>query len=144
MKDDNVKKIEKLNVGDKIQKFNLFVIGTFLSALGFNLFISPYNIVTGGSTGIALIVKQYFNINISLFVLIINILFMILSFVLLGKRETEKSIIGSLLFPFFLTATYPFVKWIDLSQVNIVAIILYGGIITGFATGLKSIHFTKG
>ena len=73
MKDDNVKKIEKLNVGDKIQKFNLFVIGTFLSALGFNLFISPYNIVTGGSTGIALIVKQYFNINISLFVLIINI-----------------------------------------------------------------------
>jgi magnesium-transporting ATPase (P-type) len=102
----------------------LFVIGTFLSALGFNLFISPYNIVTGGSTGIALIVKQYFNINISLFVLIINILFMILSFVLLGKRETGKSIIGSLLFPFFLTATYPFVKWIDLSQINIVAIIL--------------------
>ena len=101
MKDDNVRKIEKLNVGDKIQKFNLFVIGTFLSALGFNLFISPYNIVTGGSTGIALIVKQYFNINISLFVLIINILFMILSFVLLGKRETGKSIIGSLLFPFF-------------------------------------------
>ncbi len=47
MKDDNVRKIEKLNVGDKIQKFNLFVIGTFLSALGFNLFISPYNIVTG-------------------------------------------------------------------------------------------------
>ena len=40
--------IKEISFSDKIQKVSLFVIGTFLSAFAFNLFLSPYNIVTGG------------------------------------------------------------------------------------------------
>ena len=50
----------KINYSDKIQKVSLFIIGTFLSALAFNLFLAPYNIVTGGISGVSLVVSKFY------------------------------------------------------------------------------------
>ncbi len=126
----------KINYSDKIQKVSLFIIGTFLSALAFNLFLAPYNIVTGGVSGVSLVINKFYKIDISLFVLILSLAFLLLSLVLLDKKSTLRTIAGSLLFPFFLKATSHITNIIDLGNTNIVVILLYGGIISGFATGL--------
>lgn len=126
----------KINYSDKIQKVSLFIIGTFLSALAFNLFLAPYNIVTGGISGVSLVVSKFYNIDISLFVLILSLSFLFLSLILLDKKSTLRTIAGSLLFPFFLKSTAHITNIIDLGNTNIVVILLYGGIISGFATGL--------
>ena len=55
---------------------------------------------------------------------------------LLDKQKTIRTVAGSILFPFFLKSTVYFTSKIDLSNINIVVILLYGGIISGFATGL--------
>lgn len=128
--------IIKINYSDKIQKVSLFIIGTFLSALAFNLFLAPYNIVTGGISGVSLVISKFYNIDISLFVLILSLSFLFLSLILLDKKSTLRTIAGSLLFPFFLKSTAHVTNIIDLGNTNIVVILLYGGIISGFATGL--------
>ena len=126
----------KINYSDKIQKVSLFIIGTFLSALAFNLFLAPYNIVTGGVSGVSLVISKYHDVDISLFVLILSLAFLFLSLILLDKKSTIRTIAGSLLFPFFLKATSHITSVIDLGNTNVVVILLYGGIISGFATGL--------
>ena len=126
----------KINYSDKIQKVSLFIIGTFLSALAFNLFLAPYNIVTGGISGVSLVVSKFYKIDISLFVLILSLSFLFLSLILLDKKSTLRTVAGSLLFPFFLKSTAHITNLINLGNTNIVVILLYGGIISGFATGL--------
>ena len=51
----------------------LIILGTFISALGINLFISNAKLLSGGATGIALIFQYALNIPSGLIVFLINI-----------------------------------------------------------------------
>jgi uncharacterized membrane-anchored protein YitT (DUF2179 family) len=63
----------------------IVVLGNFLYALTVKLFLLPSNLVTGGTTGIALAMEHYFGISISLFILIFNICMLLLGWIVLGK-----------------------------------------------------------
>lgn len=76
----------------------IIFVGTLLLNIGFYFFFVPNNIVTGGVTGIAIILKN-FNISLSLTILILNIFFLILGFLVLGVKYGLRSIYSSLLSP---------------------------------------------
>ena len=78
------------------------VIGCFLVAFAFNVFFAPNNIVTGGVSGVSIVVKNIFGISTSTFIAITYIALLILSYIFLGKRMTRNSLIGSILYPIFL------------------------------------------
>lgn len=80
----------------------LVIVGNFLYALTVKLFLLPANLVTGGTTGIALTIQHFFDIPISYFVLIFNIIMLILGFIILGKQFAITTIASSFLYPFFL------------------------------------------
>ena len=53
----------------------LFVVGTLISALSFNLFCVPNNFVSGGLGGVGVILNHFFsNINVNFVILIAYIL----------------------------------------------------------------------
>ena len=90
--------------------WSLIILGAFILALGFVLFINPYNFVPGGIYGIS-IVAHYLTeglfefwpqgIPIGLFSLILNIPLTLLGIKLLGPRFGVKTIIG-----FFLVSAF--------------------------------------
>ena len=55
------------------EKWGLFLIGLCLSAISFNIFYAPYNIVSGGLSGLSIIYKYLFDIDESLFVLVTSL-----------------------------------------------------------------------
>ena len=78
------------------------VVGNMLYALMVKLFLLPAGLVTGGTTGLALIAEKLWNVPISGFVFVFNVVMLIISWLVLGKAFALTTIASSILYPLFL------------------------------------------
>ena len=125
----------------------LFVVGVFLYALCFNLFLIPNDLVVSGFSGVAIVVPKLFGWPASTFIYITNAILLVVSFIFLGWKLTKRNIAGSIMYPLMITVSEPIANFWDnyiigddFYLVLLFAIILYGvssGLIyrTGFSTG---------
>ena len=105
MKFDYKELIDEVRSKNFWPRLLIMVIGVFILAVTYNLFFLRYELVTGGTSGLAIIMKDLFNITPALFIFIAEIFLLTLSFFLLGPKQTGMTILGSLLFPFFISLT---------------------------------------
>ncbi|HBR01033.1 MAG TPA: hypothetical protein DD738_00285 [Ruminiclostridium sp.] len=71
--------------------------GLFLTAAGIHFFKIPNHFATGGVSGISILLAPFIeNLNVGSLMLLINIVFLLLGFVLLGWDFTKKTIYSSL------------------------------------------------
>lgn len=118
------------------ERFSMFIWGVLLYAISFSLFFSPNEIVTGGSTGLSLIINELFHIDMSLFVLVFSIVTLIVGYIYLGKNYTIKTISGVLMLPVFMKFTSIFPYFIDLTDISLFLIVFIGGLIMGLGNGI--------
>ncbi|MDD4036235.1 MAG: YitT family protein [Bacilli bacterium] len=133
---DTTEIINKIYSKNKIKRYSQLIIGTFLTAAAFNLFLLPRKIVTGGVSGLSIVIESLFKIEPSVFILIANVILIAMSFICLGKEETIKIAIGALLFPLFVKLTANITTYIDLESADTLLISLFGGVLSGFGAGL--------
>ncbi len=69
-------------------------IGILLASVGLKMFLLPNGFLDGGATGIAILLSELFNFNISYILLIVSIPFLILAWFSLSKRIFIKSVIS--------------------------------------------------
>ena len=62
------------DIKSMIRSVLIVILGNMTYALAIKLFLLPAGFITGGTTGIALTVTYFFDINMSLFILIFNII----------------------------------------------------------------------
>ena len=120
----------------KVKELIEFIFGCFLVALAFNLFMSPNNLVAGGISGLSLVLKHFFGLNPSMIISISNVFLIILSFLLLGKEKTKMSILGSILFPVFVSMTEHLSTYISFKESEMILIAVFGGVLQGLGAGL--------
>ena len=120
----------------KIKELIEFIFGSFLVALAFNLFMSPSNLIAGGVSGFSLILKHFFGLNPSTIIFISNIFLIILAFIFLGKGKTKTTILGSILFPFFVSLTEHLSTYISFKESELILIAIFGGTLQGLGAGL--------
>lgn len=134
---------KKLN---KVIRLIYFILGVFAISLVYNAVFVPNNIVLGGVSGLAIIVKQIFGISPSTFIYISNAALIVTSYIFLGKSETLKQLLGCILYPVMVSLTAPLASLIDVSVIPtklllyIISALIYGlgcGIIyrAGYSTG---------
>ena len=123
---------QKIRVKELIE----FIIGCFLVALAFNLFMSPNNLVAGGVSGFSLILKHFFGLNPSTIISVANVFLIILSFLVLGKEKTKATILGSILFPIFVSLTEHLSTYISFKESEMILIAVFGGVLQGIGAGL--------
>ena len=123
------------------------VLGVFLYALCFNMFLIPNDLVVSGFSGVAIVVQRLFGWSASAFIYITNGILLIVSLIFLGWKMTKRNIVGSVMYPVMITASEPIAKFLnsyimgdDFYLTLLFAIIMYGvssGLIyrTGFSTG---------
>lgn len=121
---------------DRLKRYFFLVVGCFLTAFAFNVFFAPNNLVTGGVSGIAIVVKNVFGISTSTFIAIAYIILLILSYIILGKEKTKYTIIGSICYPFFTYLTEDMGAIIQFNVDNILLITIFGALINGIGGGL--------
>lgn len=128
--------LEKIDSKYKVRRYLQLVIGVFLIAASFNIFLLPNDLVFGGVSGLSVIVKEIIPIDPSLFIMISSLLLLVVSFLVLGKEATKGSIVGSILFPIFVDLTANLNSYISIDTGNLLLSVIFGGIIYGFGAGL--------
>lgn len=129
---------------DTVNSRNLFlrlvitIIGAFLLAVNYNLFLEPNNLVIGGLSGLAVLFKKIFSWNATTFIYIATFLLIVIGLFLLEKKDIFKGMFVSLLYPFFITFTLPLCNIIGkyLEFKDTVLIALVSSMLFGFANGI--------
>lgn len=132
---DTTNLLKEITNSKKLKRYVMFFVGVFLSAVAFNVFLKPCNLIFGLS-GFSIITEKFFNIDPSLVILLGNILLLIASFVFLGIDKTKPTIVGSILYPVLVKVTENFPNYIDLGNTETIVIALCGALISGIGTGL--------
>ena len=83
----------------------IIIVGCLLVAFGTVVFQEKLNIVTGGLSGIGIVIKYFthFDNAINVFVWIANAFFWIIGLIFLGKEFAFKTLLASIAYPGFLT-----------------------------------------
>ncbi len=132
----DIRLMEYINKKSLVKRTIEFIIGCFLIALAYNIFVVPNNLVPGNVGGLAVIFNRLFNISNSIVILILNIFLLILSYILLGKEKTKATILGSLLLPVFVSLTENINIWLQIDTSQVLLSSIFGGIIYGFGAGM--------
>lgn len=135
-KDKTSNILEMIEAKYKVRRYFELIIGVLLISLAFNIFLLPNDLVFGGVSGLSIIVKEIIPINPSKFIMIASLILLVISYLVLGKKETRGSIIGSILFPIFVELTSNINQYINLDTSNLLLAVIFGGIIYGFGAGL--------
>ena len=132
----NIKILEQINKKFIYRRYLNLCIGCLLVAISYNLFLAPNNLVPGGIGGLAIILNKVLGIDNSIVILFFDILLLILSYFLLGKEKTKGSILGSLLFPLFVSLTSNINVWLDIDTSQLLLSAVFGGVLYGFGAGI--------
>lgn len=111
------------------------LVGNTIYALAVTMFILPNNLITGGTTGMALLLNATTGIEITLFVSIFNITMFVLGWKVLGKKFALTTLISSFYYPFVLGILQGIFKNEVMSNDTLLCVIL-AGLMIGIAIGL--------
>ena len=123
----------------------LILLGTFSMALSINLFFEPMDLVTGGVTGLALIVRYLTEgmveggLPIWLLNFAFNIPLFIAAFIILGFRTIAKTLFATLSLTGFL---YIIPSTVDYFEGDLLLSGIFGGILAGIGIGLVILTMT--
>ncbi len=111
------------------------LLGNVILALAVAGFALPHNMIMGGATGIGITVSHYTGIDISILILILNVLLFGLGAVFLGKKFALTTIISSISYPVFLSMFRAIPLISHLTENRLLASI-YAGLLLGLGIGI--------
>lgn len=123
---------EKQTIKNFVVEYFFVIIGAAVIALGFNLFLFPNQIASGGVSGISTILHGLFGWNAGLVQYAFNIPLFIAGVLILGKSFGFKSLLGTLALPFFVILTE---DW-EAATMDPLLGAIFGGIVVGAGIGL--------
>ncbi len=106
------------------------IFGSALIAVGFNLFLVPHQLLSGGVSGISMLVGYLANWNIGLLYLLFNLPIIITGWFIIGKRFILISVVSVVSTTWFmqLFPVHEFIRDPILGSV-------FGGVLVGIGTG---------
>ncbi len=114
--------------------FRIFIIllGSFIYSVAINALFLPHHLLSGGLTGVAMMLEYLLHLPTGLSVAVLNIPLFFGSYRVIGKRFTWLSVLGILSSSLFLSLTR---GWVIPVKDSMVAAI-FGGLISGIGTGI--------
>jgi uncharacterized membrane-anchored protein YitT (DUF2179 family) len=112
----------------------MIILGSAISGIAFNLFIIPNKLLSGGISGIALILSYLFNINTGLMIFAFNIPVFILGYKFVDKEFIFLSLIGMASFSLWIEV-FSFLRETVLVT-DIMLACIYAGVLNGIGLGI--------
>jgi len=114
-----------------IQEYSYLIIGSLAIAFAFNIFLNPNGIAPGGVSGLSTIIQYKFGIEPAITQWALNIPLFIAGIILLGKKFGIKTVVGSVVLPFFVLLT----KNVQPITHSALLASVYGGVLVGIGLG---------
>jgi len=94
------------NIKKTVKNILLTVLGTFVTATGVGIFFVPFDLVTGGVSGLSIVLKRalssisfFESLHIETYVAVINWILFFLGLIFLGKAFAAKTLVSTLVYP---------------------------------------------
>lgn len=113
----------------------MVVLGNILYTLTVKLFLLPANLISCGTTGLALVASHYLNIPMTGFILVFNMSMLALGWILLGRKFAMTTILSSILYPVVLEILNQALGDIVITE-NILLNVLFSGMGLGMSLGI--------
>lgn len=110
----------------------MILVGSFITAIAFNLFLVPNHIASGGVSGLSVIVQSFFGIEPAYTQWALNIPLFFAGFWVLGRDYAIRSLLGTIVLPLFVFLTK---DW-SVPTTDMLLASLYGGIGVGLGLGI--------
>ena len=120
---------------NRVYTLMLVLVGNMMYALTVKLFLLPANLISCGTTGIALVVEHLTKIPMSLFILIFNIVMLLVGWAVLGRKFAMTTILSSLFYPIALEVLNRVLGDVQVTE-NILLNVLFAGMGLGVSLGI--------
>lgn len=121
-------------IENRCMRYAGITLGCFIASASINLFLVPSHLLTGGATGIAIIVYYLTGLPIGLQTLLYNIPILIASWKTMGREYTIDVVIGTVIFSVALDLLKFLNVYAPLSDSMLSAI--FGGVFNGIGYGI--------
>ena len=125
-----------MKIKTEIKNIILLILGSLLIAVTINLICAPKNYITGGLSSIGIIFNYLFKIKISYVLLIGNLFVILIGIIILGLKDTYKSIIGAGVYTLCVYLTENITSYITLDFSNVFLDIIVSGVLLGIGCTL--------
>lgn len=119
-----------------IRNYSLILIGAFIMASGFVLFITPYKIVPGGVYGISIVLHYLIGTKVGMTALAFDIPLTLIGIKVLGPRFGMKTVVGFFATAIFMDTMTYFYGQEPLVQDDPLLSSIFGGLFIGLGLGL--------
>ncbi|NQT78023.1 MAG: YitT family protein [Bacteroidetes bacterium] len=127
---------EKLFSAKWFKAYALILVGAFIMASGFVLFITPHNIVPGGVYGISIVIHHYTGFPIGMTALAFDIPLTLIGIRVLGPRFGIKTVVGFVLTAVFVDGLTYLIGDKTLVPDDVLLSSIFGGVFIGLGLGL--------
>ena len=120
---------------NRILSLGLVLLGNILYTLSVKLFLLPADLISCGTTGIALVVNHYLHIPMTLFIFLFNAAMMMVGWAVLGRKFAMTTILSSVLYPLLLELLNRTLGDVVITE-NILLNTLFAGLGLGVSIGI--------
>ena len=135
-KDSALSILETVKKKKLVRRYILLILSLFISACYFNLLQLPTQIVTGGSSGVSIILNYYFNWDPSQVIFIISAILLIAGFIFLGFEKTSGALVTTIIYPMFVNLTANISDYIVVDLSDKILISIFIGLLAGITKGM--------
>jgi uncharacterized membrane-anchored protein YitT (DUF2179 family) len=138
-KDSQTKKniMSEINWKKNIYEYSMIIVGSFIMAAGFVIFISPFKLAPGGVYGIAITLHHLTGfLPIGLFALCLDIPLFLLGTWILGRKFGAKTLVGIFSLAGFTTLLESLYGYEPLVTEDYFLASVFGGVLLGIGVGL--------
>lgn len=116
------------------KRYLQITLGALIVCLGFNLFIIPAHLLTGGISGIALIIYYLTDLPVGMQNIVYNLPILYLAYRVFGRLYAWDTVVGTVVLSIILDATHFMVDW-NVTQDGMLNAI-FGGVMAGIGFGI--------
>ncbi|GIP27664.1 membrane protein [Paenibacillus sp. J23TS9] len=117
---------------NNIWKYLVVILGAALIACGFNLFLVPHQLLSGGVSGLSMLVNYFTPVDLSILYFVFNVPILAAGWFMLGKRFIVLSILS-------VVATTWFIAIVPVNALASDSLLasVFGGVLVGVGAGIS-------
>ena len=121
---------------ERIKSVIVLIVASLIIAIGYNLFVIPYNLIAPGINGLAGLINYTVSFSPAIFILIANLILLLITIITFGLKNAYKYLGTCLLIPLFIYLTQDINLLIKLENLEMLLVVICGAIIMGFGNSL--------
>ncbi len=126
--------LEPHSLKKKLVNIGMVFLGNLIYAFAVAMFVLPANLMSCGTTGIALVLENFWGVPVSGFVLVFNVVMLALGWLILGREFAATTVFSSFCYPILLEVMRKLLGDRGMTD-SLLLNALFGGICLGVALG---------